>query len=189
MSSMVTFKPAGQCLSRVVTALVVMASGLAAAQERPAVAAYDVITEDSLRQKVAATPSLKSQLEAQAKPVVGRPPAVESSLWATSIIISDGEKYTLVPVGSILHLPASLRAHVVAKPQGDFTFWPNFLKRNSSWLAGHEVSLGMSRGNAREAKELFKSIATDPRLLVAVYKGGPITILEPAEESSAAKKP
>lgn len=189
MSSMVTFKPAWQCFNWAITALAVIAAAPLAAQERPVVAARDVITEDSLRQKVAATPSLKSQLEAQAKPVVGRPPSVESSLWAKSIIISDGEKYTLVPMGSILHLPASLRAHVVAKPQGDFTFWPSFLKRNSSWLAGHEVSLGMSRGNAREAKELFKNIATDPRLLVAVYKGGPITILEPAEENPAAKKP
>ncbi len=159
------------------------------AQEKSQNPARDVISESNLRQMVMATPSLKSQLKIQAKPVTGAPPKMESSLWTKSIILSDGEKYTLVPVGSILHLPASLRSRVLAKPQGDFTFWPNFLKRNESWLGGREVTLGMSRGNRQAAKELLASVAHDQRLLVAIYKGGPITILEPAEEPSSEKKP
>jgi hypothetical protein len=65
-------------------------------------------------------------------------------------------------------------------------FWPSFLKRNAAWLAGKEVSLTLSRGNAQEANTLLKSLSHDPRLVVATYKGGPITILEPASASSGA---
>ena len=152
----------------------------------PAQQARDVIREETLKQQVAAAPNLKSHLSAKARPLTSQAPAIQSSLWKNSIILADGEKFTLVPVGSILHLPAELRARVVGQPQGDFTFWPSFLKRNAAWLAGKEVSLTLSRGNAQEANTLLKSLSHDPRLVVATYKGGPITILEPASASSGA---
>jgi hypothetical protein len=80
---------------------------------------------------------------------------------------------------------------VLSKPQGDFTFWPNFLKRNQAWLAAKEVTLTLSRGNAQEANALLKSVSRDPRVLVATYKGGPITILEaaPAGRGTKTSKP
>jgi len=142
--------------------------------------ARDVIREEALRQQVAAAPTLKAELKAKAVPLSSPAPAIQSSLWKSSIILSDGEKFTLVPVGSILHLPAGLRSRVLAKPQGDFTFWPSFLRRNAAWLSAREVSLPLSRGNAQESKALLKSLDRDPRLIVATFKGGPITILEPA---------
>ncbi len=145
--------------------------------------ARDVVSEDELKKQAGAAPSLKTQLTAKAKPLTTKAPAIQSSLWARSIILGDGEKYTLIPVGAILHLPEALRSRVLSKPQGDFTFWPNFLKRNEAWLGAKEVSLTMSRGNAQEAGALLKSISRDPRLLVATYKGGPITILEAAPPS------
>lgn len=148
--------------------------------------ARDVIHEETLRQQVAAAPTLKSHLSSKARPLTNQAPAIQSSLWRNSIILTDGEKFTLVPVGSILHLPSELRTRVIAKPQGDFTFWPNFLKRNAAWLAAKEVSLKLSRGNAQEATALLKSLSQDPHLVVATYKGGPITILEPAPASSGA---
>ncbi len=153
----------------------IAATGLLHAQQ-----ARDVIREEALKQQAVAVPSLKAHLKAKAKPLTTRPPAIQSSLWARSIILSDGEKFTLVPVGSILHLPEALRSRVLVKPQGDFTFWPSFLKRNEVWLGAKEVSLSLSRGNEKEAKSLLQSLSRDPRLLVATYKGGPITILERA---------
>ncbi len=146
--------------------------------------ARDVIDEQTLRKQAAATPSFKTQLSKKARPLTNQAPAIQSSLWTNSIIITDGEKFTLVPVGSILHLPAKLRPRIIAKPQGDFTFWPSFLKRNQTWLGAKEVSLSLSRGNVREAGALQKSLVGDQRLLVATYKGGPITVLEPAPAST-----
>jgi hypothetical protein len=161
---------------------VIATTGMLHAQQ-----ARDVIREETLRQQVTATPTLKSHLSAKARPLTNQAPPVQSSLWRNSIILSDGEKFTLVPVGSILHLPSELRARVIAKPQGDFTFWPSFLQRNAAWLAAKEVSLKLSRGNAQEANALLKSLSHDPHLVVATYKGGPITILEPASASPGVK--
>lgn len=149
--------------------------------------ARDVMSEDELKRQAGAAPSLKTQLTAKAKPLTTKAPAIQSSLWARSIILGDGEKYTLIPVGSILHLPEALRSRVLSKPQGEFTFWPNFLKRNEAWLGAREVSLTTSRGNAQEANVLLKNISRDPRLLVATYKGGPITILEAAPPNHGSK--
>lgn len=160
---------------RTLLAGVLMNTGLVHSQQ-----ARDVTDEQTLRKQAATTPSFKTQLSQKARQLKNQAPAIQSSLWRTSIIISDGEKFTLVPVGSILHLPAKLRSCIVAKPQGDFTFWPSFLKRNQAWLGAKEVSLSLSRGNVREAEALQKSLVGDPRLLVATYKGGPITVLEPA---------
>lgn len=173
--------------ARSATFTIVLLLGIVAATSIvSAQSARDVVSEEALRQQVAATPTLKSHLTSKARPLTSRAPAIESSLWKNSIILTDGEKFTIVPVGAILHLPTELRAHVVAQPQGDFTFWPSFLKRNTAWLTGKEVSLTLSRGNTREANALLKSLARDPHLVVATYKGGPITVLEPAPADTSA---
>jgi len=151
-------------------------------QSSPLVKTRDVISEEVLREQVFNTPSLKSQLEAKTKPVTKKTPAIQSSLWSKSIIVTDGEMFTLIPVGSILHLPAALRGHITDKPTGQFTFWPNFLKRNSSWLGGHEVTLSMARGDAKAARTVLQGISKDSRMLVATFKGGPVTVLEAAPE-------
>lgn len=148
--------------------------------------ARDVVTEKKLREQVEAVRPLKSQLQASAKPVVAAP-SIQSSLWTRSIILTDGEMFTLVPIGSILHMPPSLQNRVATAPVGKFTLWPHFQKRNAAWLGGTDVTLEMSRGDARAARTLLKSIAKDTRILVALYKGGPITILEAAPAGSTSE--
>ena len=176
------FRPATRFGVELVLGIVAMTGCLSAQQAR------DVVREEALRKQVAEAPSLKSQLIAKARPLTKAATSIQSSLWANSIILADGEKFTVVPVGSILHLPAELRGHVAASPQGDFTFWPSFLQRNTAWLAAQEVPLSLSRGNAREAKALLKNLSYDKRLIVATYKGGPITILEPAPAQSGSNR-
>lgn len=151
--------------------------------------AREVVSEERLRRNVSGAVGMKEQLKSKTMPVMGKAPTAQSTLWSRSIILTDGENFTLIPVGSILHLPVDLRSRVAAKPVGEFTFWPNFLRKNSSWLEAKEVTLSMSRGNASEAKSLLRSVVRHPRLLVAVYKGGPITILEAASESQVKTKP
>lgn len=168
------FRPATRFGVELVFGIIAMAGCLSAQEAR------DVVREEALRKQVAEAPNLKSQLAAKAKPLTKAAPSIQSSLWTNSVILADGEKFTLVPVGSILHLPAELRGHVAASPQGDFTFWPSFLERNTAWLAAKEVSMSLSRGNVQEAQVMLKNISHEKRLIVATYKGGPITILEPA---------
>ncbi len=140
----------------------------------------DVVTEEALRQEAAKARKTSDWLLQTTKPVTGRRPAAQTSPYARSIILFDGEKHTLVPLGAILHLPESLQNRVISEPAGDFTFWPSFLKRNSAWLHAREVPLAMAKGDAKSAAPLLRDLAGERRLVVSVYRGGPISILEPA---------
>ena len=59
--------------------------------------------------------------------------------------------------------------------------WPDFLQRNAAWVAAKEVTLPMSRGDTKAAANVLREISNESRLVVAVYQGCPITILEPAK--------
>lgn len=153
--------------------------------------ARDSVTEKALREAAGQTTKLSALLEKLGQAKLRPRPSIKSalsSLISTSIILSDGEMFTLIPAGSILHLPETHRSRVVGEPQGNFTVWPNFLKRNADWLAAKEVPLSMARGDSEVAGALLRDVAGEKRVLVAVYKGGPIMVLEPppAETSAAA---
>jgi hypothetical protein len=150
----------------------------------------DVVTEEELK-KVARPENTVAAMLAKTMaqtPVTARP-SMESSLYRKSVILYDGEKHTVVPVGSVLQLPPSYRNRVVEKPVGVFTFWPAFLERNAAWLGACEVPLRMAEGDQESAKKVLAATAKDPRVLVAVYRGGPITILEPVPEPASKAKP
>lgn len=154
-------------------------------------AMHDTTNEQALQKQIAATSSFDAEmLKAKARPQFEGRPEVQSSLLTSSLFLFDGAHYTVIPVGSILFLPKQLRNRVIREPQGDFTFWPNFLKLNSSWLAAKEVPLEMAKGDAKAGEAIMRSLSVNPsnRVLVSVYKNGPISILEPAPESSAEKK-
>jgi hypothetical protein len=142
-------------------------------------AARDVISDEKLRQEFAGAVKINKLMANKSKPLDGNRPSIGNSLYARSIILFDGEKHTVVPVGSVLHLPDDLRGRVVSEATGDFTYWPNFLKRNAAWLAAKEVPLKMAKGDRESSRAVLNGVAREPRLLVAVYKGGPISILEP----------
>ena len=156
---------------------------LAAQSPLRTITARDVVSEAELRERIASTKSIAEQLATQTRPVTGTPPNSSSSLYERSIILYDGEMHTLIPLGSVLHLPAELRSRIVTKATGSFTFWPNFLKRNAAWLGTREVPLDMAKGDAKAAKSVLSSLVKEPRLMVSVYRDGPISIMEapPAE--------
>jgi hypothetical protein len=149
---------------------------------------HDAISEPELRKQAGGTAKMEAQMAAKTTPVGDVHPAPGSSFLTSSIFLFDGEMFTVVPIGSILNLPAAQRRHVIDKPEGSFTVWPNFLKRNTSWLTAKEVSLKMAKGDADAGKAVLRDASTDSHVVVSVYKGGPITILEaPAEAATSAK--
>jgi hypothetical protein len=135
---------------------------------------------------MSAAKPLPEQLAAVAQPMATPRPKPDHSPYSNSIILFDGQMHTVVPIGSVLNLPQRLRDRVIAAPQGDFTFWPDFLKRNQAWLAAKEVPLEMARGDAKAAAAILKDLAGDPRLLISVFRNCPITILEPPRHQAAA---
>ena len=149
----------------------------------------DVVTEEELTKAAQASDTLSGMMaKAVAQVPVAARPSLENSLYKKSIILYDGEKHTVVPVGAILHLPPSYRNRVVPKPVGVFTFWPSFLERNASWLGAWEVPLRMAQGDPEAAKKVLAQTSLQSRVLVAVYRGGPISILEPVIEPAVGAK-
>jgi hypothetical protein len=121
--------------------------------------ARQVTSEKQLETAAAAAKPLKAQLGRMTLPVEKKP-APTNSLYTKSIILSDGVCHTLVPIGSVLHLPANLRSHVLAAPQGEFLLWPKFLERNAAWLGAKEVPLKMAQGDAKLGQMLLKHQCT-----------------------------
>lgn len=142
---------------------------------------HDVIAEETLRSLAQQAHQQAKAIAAKTTPVSGPPPSTQSSLLTSSILISDGETFTIVPIGSVLHLPANLRPRIIPQPRGDVLMWPDFLQKNSSWIAAKEVSLPMSRGDSKAAASVLRELSNETRLVVAVYRNCPITILEHAK--------
>jgi hypothetical protein len=158
-------------------------SGAIAAPGRGA--SHDSITEQELRKEAAGTAKMHALMLQKTKPVGDEHPDPQSSLLTSSLFLSDGQMFTVVPLGAILNLPAEHRKHVIAKPEGTFTFWPNFLKQNSTWLSAREVPLKMAKGDPDLAQAVLRETSRDTHVVVSVYKGGPITVLEPTPEAKA----
>lgn len=158
--------------------------------EQSVVTMHDVITEKGLQSQVASATKLDTALSARTSSVGEVRPTSGNSLLTSSIVLFDGEKFTLVPVGAVLNLPRTHRQKVVSKPEGEFTFWPSFLERNASWLIAREVPLKMAKGDAKAAEAVLRETSAESRVVVSVYKGGPISILEPEapDEKSASQR-
>ncbi len=147
----------------------------------------DVVDEKSLRQQADHAAKRIELVASQTRPLYEKAPSTESSLSTASIFLFDGESYTILPVGSVLSLPAPLQSRVVVDPQGAVLLWPDFLARNGSWLGVKEVTLEMARGNTRAAAAVMRELAAETRLMVAVYQGCPITVLEPVQKNEVPK--
>lgn len=151
----------------------------------------EVVTEESLRQQMGA-PRKMREMVAQSQSLLpvqeGRRPEPRGTLETHSILLFDGQRHTYVPQGAVLHLPAALRERVIFEPQGEFVLWHVFLKLNEAWLVTREVPLAMARGDAKAARGVLESLADSPHLVVAVYRNGPISILEPPPQETQAKR-
>ncbi len=147
--------------------------------------AREAVTESALRKQMEGSKKMADMRDAfQPAPAVK--PSLEPSLYKRSIILFDGSHHTVVPIGAVLRLPATYRNRVIEKPEGEFIFWPAFLEKNQSWLGGWEVPLAMAKGDAELSKKVMKQVDRENRVLVAVYKSCPITVLEAEPESEGA---
>lgn len=159
-------------------------------QAEPPKQARDVVTDQELRSRLDAAPRLGDYLEqgvvARADVAVKRP-RLQHDLLSRSIVLHDGRFFTLLPLGCVLHLPPSLHERVLTEPAGDFLTWSVFLKRNTAWLKTQEVSLENAKGDIRSIERLAHNLKSESRAVIAVYKDGPISLLQP--EPPNANKP
>ena len=60
----------------------------------------------------------------------------QSLLDRSTVLVYRGH-WTLVPKGSVLHVPLNLKSRIGKGGQGDLLPWPDFLSRNRTWLRAH----------------------------------------------------
>jgi hypothetical protein len=110
-------------------------------------------------------------------------------ILAESDIISYRGLATLVPKRAILMTPKTYSGLLRFEPGAKFVSWIDFYAANRGWITTVEVSRIQAEGNAPIAEETQKSIGTSRNLVVATFKGGPISVLplkEPDPKDSQA---
>ncbi len=114
---------------------------------------------------------------------------VAPTLVGRSTILSHGGRWTLVPKGAVLFVPAVYRGRIAEKPSGKLVPWIEFCSRNRGWIHTETVTMEQARGEAVLSEEVTETHKRLGRLVVAVLHGGPISVKAPAEEDGELSRP
>ena len=124
------------------------------------------------------------------KKEVAKKPQLSSFYRSSHILVSRG-KHTVIPKGSIIHLPAKDKAKISEKPSGKFVFWPDFIKKNQNWIWTYEITENQAKGLQPIPESKLEEFAKLNRMVVATYQKSPINILPPPPkpENPSEKQP
>ncbi len=140
----------------------------------------DAVTHDQLVLKLREV----SQQNPMAKltSVVGADPSKVNrpeSLLANSDIVCFGGVAVLVPKRAILQTPPKLANRIGMQPGAGFASWSDFYAANRGWITTVEVSRAQAEGKQPVEEMSMDHIKKSANLIVAVYLGGPISVLPP----------
>jgi hypothetical protein len=155
----------------------------------------DAATHDQLSRRL---PKLE-----QDDPMKSLPPSaledpaknMPKDLLSQSDIISFGGLATLVPKRAILQIPANYAARLKFVEGSQIRGWSDFYALNRGWITTVEITRQQAEGNQPMPEETSKQLTKSGNLVVAVYKGGPISMLplkapvEKAATATASVKP
>lgn len=113
-----------------------------------------------------------------------RRPAAESPIL-DSTILHDGTHWTIVPKGSVVHLPAGQQAKVDSKPVGTLLSWQEFLERNKSWLETADVTFEQAAGVEEIPSATAATWPKSGKVVVASHQLGPISVRIAAPETAS----
>lgn len=131
------------------------------------------ITPGELARLQQADPMVRLQKPAEGQPEVGRPD--QQSIIGQSTILTDGTRWTLVPNGAVLHIPAKMQSRVNQEPAGELVPWIEFLGANIAWLDTCEVSIDQAAGKTELPAERAERWQKQDKIVVAVHQRGPIS--------------
>jgi hypothetical protein len=83
----------------------------------------------------------------------------------------------LVPKRAVLATPSAHKERLSFKPGSQIVPWGEFYAQNRGWITTVEVSRAQAEGNAALPEETTTRISKSRNLVVATYKGGPISVL------------
>ena len=125
-------------------------------------------------------------------PAKGEDPSMQNrpkDLLSESDIISFRGIATLVPKRSVLQIPDGCKERMKFEPGSKIVSWAEFFAANRGWINTVEVSRVQAEGNKPLPEESVKTISVSRNLVVAVYQGGPISILPLKEQAPTVPKP
>ena len=157
-----------------------MKSPLLALTLAGAAAAAPSITDRITTEEIAARQKSISPLATIPQPVVSKGAKVarpnDTSLIEQSEILNDGIHWTLVPKGSVLHIPPAFASRVHTRPLGKLLTWIDFLTVNRNWLFTEEVTVDQAAGKKPFLPSRRETWNKNGKVVVAVYYGGPISV-------------
>jgi hypothetical protein len=152
-----------------------MPGALAEAPKRMAMrdaVTHDQIVEADRKAKEDAPPPVFKPAEGEDPSVTNRP----QGLLSQSEIFCFLGKASLVPKRAVLHVPKELAGRLGMKDGVSFVSWREFHGINRAWIRTVQVSRAQAEGRQPLDEELLKSFAKEPRLVVATYQEGPISV-------------
>lgn len=165
--------------------LTALALPLPAQDARP-VAFRDAATNESLtdkyRQASLANPmKALPQTEGEDPTVVHR----TGTLLENSEIVTFNGQTTLVPKNALVLVPEKLSGRINNhQPGAEIVSWLDFYSKNRGWISTVEVTFAQARGDEPVSPETLEALGKTGNLIVAVLKGGPISVMPPKTENS-----
>jgi len=141
------------------------------------------VTPETLAALQKRDPMIRLEKPADGEVKVTRP--IKPSIINQSSILHDGDSWTLVPNGSVIYLPASMKARLNLKPIGTLLPWTKFLTKNKNWIATNEVSFDQAAGKEPIPAKSTGVWTKQDKIVVAVHQDGPISV-RLADESNQA---
>lgn len=106
----------------------------------------------------------------------------ERDLVKSSAVFSYRGNLTLVPKRAVLHVPSHLQNRMTPEKGAKVQTWRNFFQANRGWIRTMEVTREQALGHSPFSEESAKAISESAVVVIATYKGGPISVLPPREE-------
>lgn len=170
------------------SAILLGASVSADSAQQAAPVMRDAATHEQLA--LAASKAAQNDPMKRLKPAGGEDPSVVNrpkDLLASSDILSFGGNSTLVPKRAILAMPKGVADRVKYQPGTKIINWLEFYTLNRGWITTVEVSRPQAEGNVPIDPKVAENFAKSSTLVVATYKGGPISVLPPKAPAEPAK--
>ena len=187
-----SFKPKIIHTMKFLTSFTVLALAISASGEEKAKPVFrDAATHEqlslALRKAQQLDPMKKLASSEGADPTKVNQP---TNLLEQSDIICFGGIATLVPKRAIIATPAKHKDRLGIQPGARIVGWTEFYTLNRGWIHTVEVTREQAEGRVPFAEATQETIGKSTNLVVATFKGGPISVLpvrEPEPETETAQ--
>lgn len=142
----------------------------------------DAATNDDLTGKFRKASAENPLRKMKPKEVTGVDPTKVNQpedLMATSDFITFKGISTLVPKKAILCIPKNYADRIKFVPGTKIVVWSDFFLENRGWIKTMEVTRSQAEGVEPFDEKVAEGLQKSSILVVATYKGGPISVLPP----------